>query len=319
MKRLMRALVALILLAAATVTGAIAFDSPRYPLVSGGGTPISASWTDVPPIQRVTTRDGAPLAYRAYPGEPDRIVVLVHGSTGTSLDMHKLAQALQAAGATVYSLSLRGHGGSGTAYGDDSYIGQLDDDLADFIKGAGLDKRGQKRTLVGFSMGGGFTLRTASGRLRKAFDNYIVIAPYVANYAAIWRRNLGGWAFPATLRIAGLYLLEELGIDRFQDLTAVRYSVDPKPDDRHTPAYSYRLLRSLHMGFDTAGELARIEAPTVILTSDKDTLANLRDYGGGANPHLKLRRLQGIEHADMVLDPKALAEIVSIWRELTPR
>ena len=50
--------------------------------------------------------------------------------------MLKLAQALQAAGASVYAVSLRGHGGSGTGNGDVSYIGQLDDDLADLVKGA---------------------------------------------------------------------------------------------------------------------------------------------------------------------------------------
>ena len=320
MRRLTEALAALVLLAVAAVAGAIAFDAPRYPAASPGlaSPPASAQWkaAEMPAAQRLAARDGAPLAYRAYLGKPDQIVVLIHGSTGTSLDMHRLAQALQAAGATVYSLSLRGHGGSGTAYGDVSYIGQLDDDLADFMKGLGLDKPGQRRTLIGFSVGGGFALRTASGRMQRAFDKYIAIAPYVADYAALGRRSIGGWAFPATLRIAGLYLLEELGIERFQDLTAVRYAVDPKPDDQHTPAYTYRMLRSLHMGFHTSREIGRIEAPTVILTSDKDQLAGLQASG---NPHLRLRQIQGVDHADMVLDPRALSEIVSIWRDLNSR
>ena len=112
-------------------------------------------------VRRVAARDGAPLTYRLYPGRADRVVVLVHGSSGASISMHASAQALQAAGATVYAISLRGHGGSGTVNGDISYRDQLDDDLVDFIKAVGLADPKIHRTLVGFSSGGGFVLRIA--------------------------------------------------------------------------------------------------------------------------------------------------------------
>ncbi len=69
-------------------------------------------------------------------------MVLIHGSSGASISMHKSAQALQAAGATVYAVSLRGHGGSGFSNGDTSYVGQLDDDLVDFINATGLTAPG---------------------------------------------------------------------------------------------------------------------------------------------------------------------------------
>ena len=266
--------------------------------------------------QQVKARDGAPLMYRVYPGSPDRIAVLVHGSTGTGLDMHKVAQALQGAGATAYTISLRGHGGSGTTVGDVSYVGQLDDDLADFLKALGLDKPGQKRTLVGYSAGGGFALRTASGRMRKAFDNYIVISPYVISYIDIRRRHLGPWANAATLRIASLLLLENLGLDWFQDLPAARYAVDPHPDARHTPGYSYRMLRSLHMGLDRQHDLESIAAPTVILASDADELSNIRRLGTTGNPRIELRHVDKLDHDQMVVSPLATAEIAAIWRKL---
>ena len=105
--------------------GVIAFSGPgELPrLPAGDSLPGMSTWNmaELPPVQRVTARDGAPLAYRVYPARPDRAVVLIHGSSGTNISMHKSAQALQAAGATVYSISLRGHGGSGTANGDTSY------------------------------------------------------------------------------------------------------------------------------------------------------------------------------------------------------
>ncbi len=114
-------------------------------LAAGNSIPGIAQWNfaELPKLQTLKARDGAPLNYRLYPGRPDRAVVLVHGSSGTDVSMMKLAQALQAAGASVYAISLRGHGGSGIANGDVSYIGQLDDDLADLVRdGPSLDKPG---------------------------------------------------------------------------------------------------------------------------------------------------------------------------------
>ena len=67
---------------------------------------------DVPQVQRVTARDGAPLAYRHYPGRPNLAVVLVHGSSATSFSMHILAKAIQDAGCGVLAIDLRGHGDS---------------------------------------------------------------------------------------------------------------------------------------------------------------------------------------------------------------
>ena len=60
--------------------------------------------------------------------------MLIHGSSVTGVMMHPLAEALQRAGATVYTLDLRGHGASGKK-GDIAYVGQLDDDVADFLAG----------------------------------------------------------------------------------------------------------------------------------------------------------------------------------------
>jgi alpha-beta hydrolase superfamily lysophospholipase len=320
--RVRLAAAALPLLALALWAGAIAFDSPAPPRVvpGGGAIPGIGDWdkAEIPAVQKVIARDGTPLTYRAYPGRPDRIALLLHGSTGTSLDMHKVAMALQAAGATAYAISLRGHGGSGGAAGDVSYVGQLDDDLADFLKALGLDKAGQKRSLVGFSAGGGFTLRVASGPMGGAFDDYIAISPYIASFTDLRGRHLGGWANRATFRVVGLLALERLGIHAFEDLPVVRYAVDPVPDDRHTPGYSYRLQRSMHAD-DWRRDFARIAVPTVLLTSDEDDLTNADRLGRLGNPKVSFREVKGLAHDQMVVDPRALAEIVAIWRDLNER
>jgi pimeloyl-ACP methyl ester carboxylesterase len=316
-----QALFALPLVVVAVLSAAIAFDSPaRLPAVPGGGViPGSAEWSpaEIPEQRRITARDGAPLMYRYYPGDPTRVVVLVHGSTGTSLDLHKLALALQAAGGTSYAVSLRGHGGSGTGIGDVSYIGQLDDDMVDLLKSLGIDKPGVRRTLIGYSVGGGFALRLASGPHHALFDDYIAVAPYIATYRDLLRRHLGGWANVSTFRNAALDLLDGIGLPWFQELPAERYAVDPTPSDKRTPAYSYRMLRSLHIDYYWRSALRRISEPTVILTSDADDLSNASRYTHLDNPHVQIGALPSLEHDELLTSRSSLTVIVATWRRLT--
>src|SRR5882757_9343268 len=123
----------------------IALNAPASP-------PPMAS---MPAPRQFQARDGASLQYYAYPAEPDKVVVLVHGTAGPGTSMHPLAASLRAAGVTAYVLDVRGHGGSGRR-GDIDYIGQLDDDLVDFVRELGPVQNGATRTLVGFSGRAGF-------------------------------------------------------------------------------------------------------------------------------------------------------------------
>ena len=116
--------------------------------------------------------------------------------------MHALAEALRAAGVTAYVLDIRGHGGSGQR-GDIDYIGQLDDDLSDFVTQLGPARRGETRTLVGFSAGAGFTIRFAGGRYGELFDRYVFLAPIFPG-APTLRQNAGGWTNIALPRIIAI-------------------------------------------------------------------------------------------------------------------
>src|SRR5215218_1650731 len=267
-RRILIAAGLLLLLVVGSFFAIIAFNAPAAPpvLAAGNTIPGIAQWNfaELPKPQALKARDGAPLNYRLYPGRPDRVVVLVHGSSGTDVSMLKLAQALQAAGANVYAISLRGHGGSGTANGDVSYLGQLDDDLADLVKGLGLDKPGIHRTLIGFSSGGGFVLRIAGGRQAGLFDDYLAISPYIGQDSPTNKPNAGGWAGVAVPRIIALSLLNSIGLAWFQDLPTVHFATDAKASNTRTPVYSFRLAASLQLGRDWRGILSRISAPTEI-------------------------------------------------------
>lgn len=322
-RRLLIALSALALVVMAGFAAVIAFDAPAAPpvLAAGNSIPGIAQWNfaELPKVQTMKARDGAPLNYRVYPGRPDRAVILVHGSSGTDASMLKLAQALQAAGASVYAISLRGHGGSGTTNGDVSYIGQLDDDLSDFVKGLGFDKAGVHRTLAGFSSGGGFVLRTAGGRQADLFDDYLAISPFIAQDSPTNKPNAGGWAGVAVPRVIALTLLNSIGLPWFQDLPAIHFATDAKAGNTRTPVYSFRLAASLQLGRDWRGLLARIAAPTEIVVGANDELFNADQFKPmlqSINQRIGVIIVSNETHLGMIADPPATAAIAAAWRKL---
>jgi pimeloyl-ACP methyl ester carboxylesterase len=327
LRRILIAVGVLVLIVVGAFAAVIAFNAPIAPpvLTAGNSIPGMAQWNlaELPARQSVRARDGAPLNYRLYPGRAaqpvDRAVVLVHGSTGSGVEMLKLAQALQAAGATVYAISLRGHGGSGTANGDVSYRGQLDDDLADLVKGLGLDKPGVHRTLAGFSSGGGLVLRIAGGPQAGLFDDYLAISPYIAQDSPTNKPSSGGWASVAMPRIVALSLLDGFGLPWFQGLPAVHFATAAKADNNRTPVYSFRLMASLQLGGDWRAVLARISAPTRIVVGADDELFNSDQFlpiVQAINPRIGVTVVPNEGHLAMIADPAATTAIAAAWRKL---
>ncbi|HLG49048.1 MAG TPA: alpha/beta fold hydrolase [Reyranella sp.] len=323
LRRSLLAGAALPVLATVAFAAMIAFDAPARlpPLAAANNIPGIETWNfaELPPVKRVAARDDAPLAYRLYPGRADRAVVLVHGSSGASISMHKVAQALQAAGATVYSISLRGHGGSGTVNGDVSYRNQPEDDLVDFVQAVGLDDPKIHRTLVGFSLGGGFVLRVASGPQAGVFDAYVAVSPYIAQDAPTSRQGSGGWASVAVPRAIGLSLLDAFGLPWFQGLPVVRFATDAPPSDSRTPVYSYRLLASLQPHRTWRADIARITRPMMVVVGSTDELFYADRFGplfAELNPKIAVSVTQGVGHMGIIADPRGTAAIAGAWQKL---
>src|SRR5476651_2493306 len=310
------AIAAVLLLIVGGMGAVIAFDSPGAvpTLAAGDSLPGIANWNfaELPPVSKVMARDGAPLTYRLYPGRPDRVIVLMHGSSGASISMHKSAQALQAAGATVYSISLRGHGGT-------SYQGQLDDDLVDFTKALKLAETHAHRTLIGFSASGGLVLRTASGPNRQSFDDYIAISPYIARESPTSRPSAGGWVSVAVPRVVALSLLDAVGLPWFQGLPIVRFATEAKPSDSRTPVYSYRLQTGMQLGRDWRARIASIDRPMVVVAGSEDALFVADQFApllAPLNPAIKVSVIPGIGHLDMTTDPRGTEAVTKFWRQL---
>ncbi len=274
-----------------------------------------------PALSRFQARDGTSLAYRLYParnGATDRLAILVHGSSGSSADMHAVARALADSGVAAAAIDTRGHGVSGTR-GDIGYIGQLDDDLADLVAELRPQYPTARLTLIGHSSGGGFTLRIAGEPEGKLFDRFVLLAPYLG-YSAPTNRpseGPGRWADADVPRILALMLLRRLGVDWGQSLPVIAFANAPGAKNV-TSRYSYRLLTNFGPPQDWRGAFEAASAPIDVIEGEKDELMDAPKYADALKPfgskvHLAL--LADVDHMGAVREPSALAAIVTAVKQ----
>jgi pimeloyl-ACP methyl ester carboxylesterase len=270
-----------------------------------------ADFSGMPEKSHFIARDGTRLDYRAYPGDPSTVVVLVHGSSGTSASMHFVAKAIHDTGATVYALAMRGHDGTGR-YGDVDYIGQLDDDVVDFMKTLPLKPQGGKRILLGFSSGGGFVLRFAGGPNGRLFDRFILVSPQMPARSPLMRPNAGGWVSVSIPRVILIAMLDRVGIHAFDGLDAIEFAVAPKNRTVQTASYTYRMLRNFGPTDDYLGDLKRAPGPVTVLAGQKDEIFYSGRYAAvlrPVRPDVNITLVPGLGHMDMTTRPTALAAI----------
>ncbi|MFZ1992120.1 MAG: alpha/beta fold hydrolase, partial [Alphaproteobacteria bacterium] len=195
--RLIFGLGSVVLVIAAGLAAALIFGTapPPPPLrsISAAGEQIARAAADLPRLETFQARDKTALAYRRYAGNPGHgLAVLIHGSSGSSAEMHLAAKALARSGIGAVAIDVRGHGASGRR-GDISYAGQLDDDMTDLVRYLAKQYPGEPRILIGHSSGGGYVLHVAASRLACAFKGYIALSPYLNYRAPTVRPGNGGW------------------------------------------------------------------------------------------------------------------------------
>jgi non-heme chloroperoxidase len=313
MYKLLLGLIGLLAVVAIIPVAVIAFDAPTSPppMVSIARSLERINLGDVPAPRQFQARDGASLQYYAYPAEPDKIAVLIHGTAGPGTSMHPLAESLRRAGVTAYVLDIRGHGGSGRR-GDIDYIGQIDDDLADFVAQLGPAKSGETRTLVGFSGGAGFTIRFAGGPDGLLFDRYVLLSPILPG-APTLRPKSGGWVNVALPRLVTIAWLGRVGIHWFDGFDVISYAISPERSQEMTASYSYRLTMNFSAGPQYETYLRNIRRPAAVLVGDADEqvvadqFAPLLQRLGVSIP---VTIVPDMKHADMIAAPAALQAVV---------
>jgi pimeloyl-ACP methyl ester carboxylesterase len=274
----------------------------------------TVDFSALPPIERYQASDGTMLGFRHYAARgrsTDRAAIVIHGSSGSSgTAIHALSAALAARGVETWAIDVRGHGTSGTR-GDIGYVGQLEDDLADFVAVVRKSAPTVPLTLIGHSAGGGFALRIAGSPLQNLFARTVLLAPYLGYDAPTNRPNSGGWASADIPRFIGLSLLRKIGIDCCEALPTLAFAVPPNSTEVLVPAYSDRLMRN----FATRGyraDLAAATRPLTIFSGADDELMLADKYAEavrGVTPPVDVRLIDGVNHMGIVCDPKAVSII----------
>jgi non-heme chloroperoxidase len=320
MRKVFWALAGLIFVVLGGLAGTLAFDAPvkPEPLASISEPFAEVDFSDLPTVRTYAARDGAKLGYRVYEGGGAQVVVLIHGSSDDGSGLHPLAKALRDAGASVYVPVLRGHGNSGRG-GDVDYIGQLEDDLADFVAVLRPLHPSASFSLIGFSSGAGFVLRAIATPDERLFDRFIMISPALPQSAPTIRPDTGGWVSVAKPRIIVLSLLNRLGIERFNGLPVVAFATSPKAPNL-TSVYSFRLAVDFGVPRDYLSALGRSRKPAALLVGGADELFYPDRYAPlfePVRPDLRISIVPGIGHIGMTVAPAGIAAVRKSFLDLT--
>ena len=275
----------------------------------------SVDFSSLPAIERFQGRDGTWLGFRHYGagGAPTgRVAIVIHGSSGSSGGtIHALSQALAAHGVETFAVDMRGHGTSGTR-GDIGYVGQLEDDLADFVAVLRKTVPSAPLTLVGHSSGGGFALRVAGSPIQNLFERFVLLAPYLGYDAPSTRPSSGGWARADIPRIIGLLALRAIGVNCCEALPVLALAVPPNSEKTLVSTYTDRLMRNFAVRGDFRRDLAAATKPLTIISGADDELMFSDKYAEavrGAKVAVDVKVLDGINHMGIVAAPKAISII----------
>jgi pimeloyl-ACP methyl ester carboxylesterase len=225
-----------------------------------------------PSLRRYPARDGEQLAYRFYPSASDRILIFIHGSSYHGGGYHALASAISLGGAAQVVLpNLRGHYMSGQRRGDIDYIGQYEDDLADFVAFLREEGHSGPITLGGHSSGGGLAIRFAGGAYAKLVTSYLLLAPIILRSPAVKNGTAGGWANVHCKRLYGLLALNAVGIRGFNGLPIVAFNKPAKFwNGTETLSYSYRLNVSYHPRSSYDADIKALSERSLVMLGAND-------------------------------------------------
>ena len=283
---------------------------PTKPTPDDGGLAFNELFIDYsnsPQLKTFAARDGKQLGYRHYPTQSDKVIILLHGSGWHSQYFLPLAEFISSEGlAQVYTPDLRGHGPTPERRGDVDYIGQFEDDLADLITMIRKDNPNAMLIVGGHSSGGGLAIRFAGSRYGQQADAYLLLTPYLKYNAPTIRPKSGGWAYPYTARIAGLTMLNNWGIHRFDYLTAIEFNMPEEArDGTETLSYSHR-LNTAYAPRNYKKDLSAITQPLLVVagTADESNYAEQYEPVISQYTEVQVRLLQGVTHMGVVVGPE---------------
>ena len=219
-----------------------------------------------PNLSRFQARDGTWLAYRLYPaasGARDRIAILAHGSSASSIEMHRIATALAPS---------RRHGGRGRL----PRPRRLGDARRRRLSRPARrrSRRSRRRTAQSrlrppdsrssaIRRAAGSRCASRASPLGDAFDRFVLLAPYLGYSAPTNRPAEGpgslGFARPAAHRRD--VMLERIGIDWPQSLPAIAFANAPEAENGRDQPILLPPAAELHRAARLGGRLPRAKGP----------------------------------------------------------
>ena len=299
----------------------ILFGKGKKPAPEEGGLAFNElffDYTNLPQLHTFAARDGKQLAYRHYPAQSDTVIILVHGSGWHSRYFLPLAKFMSSEGlAQVYTPDLRGHGPAPERRGDVNYIDQLEDDLADLVAIIRQDHPNAMLIVGGHSSGGGLVIRFAGSRYGHQADAYVLLSPFLKYNAPTIRPNSGGWANPYTGRIAGLTILNIMGIHWFDYLPAIEFNMpEESRDGTETLLYSHR-LNTAYAPRNYKKDLSAITQPLLVVAGTADDAFIAEQFEPVMSQYIaavQVKLLPGVTHMGVVVGP-AVQPVLKDWLE----
>jgi non-heme chloroperoxidase len=267
------------------------------------------SYEGLPDLQAYTARDGAALDYRHYPAESsDKVLILLHGSGWHNRYLLPLAEHISSQNlAHVYTPDLRGHGENPAVRGDVDYIGQYEDDIADLIAIIRKDHPDATLIMGGHSSGGGLALRFGGSQYSQQVDAYLLMAPFLKYNAPTARKN-SDWAIPNNNRIAGIVMLNNVGIKSLNHMEVIRFNMPKEArDGTETLAYTYR-LNTAYAPKNYKKDFANISQSLLVLVGTEDEVFLPEQYPptiSKHNPAARVELVPGVTHQGIVVGEDA--------------
>jgi pimeloyl-ACP methyl ester carboxylesterase len=210
---------------------------------------------------------------------------------------------------------MRGHGGSGTK-GHIAYVGQLEDDLEDFVNSV---KPYKPATLVGFSSGGGFALRFAGSTRQKLFSSYLLLSPFISQEAPTYRPSSGGWVSVGLPRFVAITLLNAIGIRAFNDLPVTKFALNEEAKAILTPEYSFALAQNFRPQRDYRANIRAVNQPLRVVAGQDDEVFYAEHFAEvfrAEGKDVPVTLIPGIGHIPLTLEHDAVQPAVAAVRSM---
>lgn len=262
----------------------------------------------LPSLQYIEARDRSKIYFRYYPANSNKIVVLLHGVAEDSKYLFRLAEYISKNNiAKVFTPNLRGYGEKVERRGDVNYIGQIEDDLGDFLKWISTKNPNNQIILGGHSLGGASTLRFSDSPYEHFVDGYIFISPYIESAPYIKKMH----SKVSYLNFTLLTTLEKLKIRKFHYRKVYTSYKDKKLyHGGEAIQLSYRLAMSRNPK-NYKEKIEAIEKPSLAIVGGEDELYHVENFEEvfRNNPNFMTKVLPNINHDGILFSEEAYKEI----------